>query len=80
MMSRVALGHTGRMLEVRAPMVVAFASIVLAAFVRTIGPHFIDTYAPSLFIAGTLWTLAFGIFLAVYSPILARPRIDGKPG
>lgn len=80
MMSRVALGHTGRMLDARAPMVVAFAAIVLAAIVRIVGPHMTVTYAPSLFLAGALWTVAFAIFLVVHAPILARSRVDGKPG
>ena len=26
------------------------------------------------------WTLAFGIFVAIYGPILWLPRVDGKPG
>jgi uncharacterized protein involved in response to NO len=80
MMARVSLGHTGRMLEARAPMVVAFGAIVLGAIVRVVGPHMAVTYAPSLFLAGTLWTLAFGIFLVVYAPVLFAPRVDGKSG
>jgi len=27
-----------------------------------------------------LWTLAFATYFVGYLPILARPRVDGKPG
>jgi uncharacterized protein involved in response to NO len=31
-------------------------------------------------VAGVLWIAAFGLFAAIYTPILLRPRVDGKPG
>ena len=31
-------------------------------------------------LAQLLWLLAFGLFLARFLPILARPRVDGQPG
>ena len=33
-----------------------------------------------LFVAGILWSGAFGLFAALYWPILTRERIDGQPG
>jgi uncharacterized protein involved in response to NO len=30
--------------------------------------------------AGALWMVAFGLFLITYTPILMRPRLDGRPG
>jgi uncharacterized protein involved in response to NO len=33
-----------------------------------------------MFAAAALWAAAFILFLVVYTPILARPRADGKPG
>jgi uncharacterized protein involved in response to NO len=30
--------------------------------------------------AGLAWMAAFGLFAAIYTPILLRPRVDGKPG
>jgi uncharacterized protein involved in response to NO len=80
MMSRVALGHTGRLLVVGRPMVAAFGMLVLAAVVRVVGPLSTATYRPSLFVAGSLWTLAFAIYAVVYAPVVTAPRIDGKPG
>ncbi len=34
----------------------------------------------SVVVAGTLWICAFGIFIVVYTPILVKPRIDGRQG
>jgi uncharacterized protein involved in response to NO len=34
----------------------------------------------ALVVAAALWAGAFGIYLAVYVPILASPRPDGKAG
>jgi uncharacterized protein involved in response to NO len=81
MMARVGLGHSGRPLQVRWPMVLSFALLALAALVRVVGGLlFASSYRATLFAAGTLWTVAFAILLAVYAPILTTPRPDGKPG
>jgi uncharacterized protein involved in response to NO len=37
-------------------------------------------YHVTVTVAGALWTLAFLLYLAVYAPILTRPRSDGRPG
>jgi uncharacterized protein involved in response to NO len=78
-MSRAALGHTGRPLVTPGPVVVAYWLLTLAALARVFGPML----APGslwLTIAGLLWCLAFLLYLFVYAPILVRPRIDGRPG
>jgi uncharacterized protein involved in response to NO len=31
-------------------------------------------------VAGLAWTLAFLIYVVVYSPILMLPRVDSRPG
>lgn len=81
MMARVALGHTGRMLEPAPLMTLAFVAINLAALIRVGVPLFFpEAYAQSLMPAGLLWMVAFGLFAAIYTPILLRPRVDGKPG
>ncbi|HVY32045.1 MAG TPA: NnrS family protein [Polyangiaceae bacterium] len=80
MMARVALGHTGHMLAAPAPMTAAFVAITLAALIRTGAPLFPAHYLTALVAAGVFWTLAFLIFLLTYSPLLLRPRIDGRPG
>lgn len=81
MMSRVALGHTGRPLVVGRPMVGAYLLLTAAAMVRGLGPVLLPArYVEELFLSGGLWTLAFALFLGVYAPILVSPRPDGKPG
>lgn len=80
MMARVSLGHTGRPLVAPRAIAVAFGAVTLAACVRVFGPFAPTAYLPSVHVAGTLWTLAFGTFVLVYARILVRPRADGKHG
>jgi uncharacterized protein involved in response to NO len=81
MMARVALGHTGRLLVAPAPMTPAFVAITLAALARVLVPLLAPSwYHASLFAAGLFWTLAFARYLASYTPMLLRARVDGKPG
>lgn len=79
MLARVALGHTGRPLAPPRAVVAGFVMVAIAAVLRTFGPLLF----PSLtwvVASGLLWSLAFGLYGAVYYPILTRPRADGKPG
>ena len=81
MMSRVTLGHTGRRIVAAPPTVVAYALVLAAAFLRVLAPMASgEGYLGLLMFSGMLWTAAFLIFAAVYAPILARPRADGRPG
>jgi uncharacterized protein involved in response to NO len=81
MMARVSLGHTGRLLEPAPLMTWAFVAINLAALVRVAVPLFLPaSHAAGMAASGLLWMAAFGLFAAIYAPILLRPRIDGKPG
>jgi uncharacterized protein involved in response to NO len=82
MMSRVALGHTGRSI-VPAPLTVAAYWLVNAAALLRVA--FALTWSDglrtaSLLGSGVLWSLAFLCFVTVYLPILSRPRADGRPG
>ena len=81
MMARVSLGHTGRLLEAPPVMMPVFVAINLAALIRVAVPMlFPAAYAPSMAVAGSIWVAAFAVFVAVYAPMLLRPRVDGKPG
>jgi uncharacterized protein involved in response to NO len=81
MMARVALGHSGRPLAVSPTMAWAFGAITLAACARVFGPLlFPGAYLATLVATGALWTAAFLAYLVVYTPILLRPRIDGRAG
>lgn len=74
-MSRAALGHTGRQLEVAPAVVVAYLLVTAAAIVRVGGALALPSYPVGIAAtAGGLWTLAFLIFATVYAPILVGPR------
>lgn len=78
MITRVSLGHTGRMIHASRLTVMAYAAILMALLLRVtavwwLNPHVRD--ASMLFFIG-----AFAIFVVQYTPILTAPRADGKPG
>lgn len=79
-MTRAALGHTGRPLVAPPLIVIGYVLITLAAIVRVAGPVLPGVYLQIITLSGLLWTAAFALFLVVYTPILLRPRLDGKPG
>ena len=81
MMTRVALGHTGRPLVINPVIPWTYAAISLAALIRITVP----SLAPEMtmtanVVAGGLWTFAFAVFVVVYLPVLTSPRPDGRPG
>ena len=78
--SRVALGHSGRPLVLPKGMVFAFVAIHLAALVRVLTAFEIIPWHPSIGGSALLWLVAFGIFLYRYTAILASPRPDGREG
>lgn len=80
-MSRVALGHTGRDIVAATPTVVAYWLVNLAALLRVLGPILAPEAAiAAIVVSGLLWTAAFATFTAVYAPILMTSRADGRPG
>lgn len=82
MMSRVALGHTGRNIKHPPATLSWIFSLVLAgAIVRVFFP-LISTNQYTLWVgcSQVLWILAFVLFLLAYLPILLRPRVDGRYG
>lgn len=81
MMARVSLGHTGRRLEAATVMAWAFAVLNLAALVRVGLPLVVPAAAPLAWqLSGGLWIAAYLVFVIVYTPVLLRARVDGKPG
>jgi len=81
MMTRSALGHSGRPLTAGRIEVTAYLLIQAAAITRVMS-IFIwpQQYQNSLIISTALWSAAFAVFLVGYWPVLTRPRLDGKPG
>jgi uncharacterized protein involved in response to NO len=82
MMSRVALGHTGRPLTVSSWVTFGYLCVIAAYLSRVWLPlllpatnHYLS-YLLSIF----LWMLGYGLFVIVYLPILSKSRADGRPG
>ncbi|WP_419797755.1 MAG: NnrS family protein [Terasakiella sp.] len=73
--SRAALGHSGRPLKASGLTVAAYLIVTAATFVRVI-----ELNSNWVIASGVLWVIGYGLFAAVYAPILIRPRIDGLPG
>lgn len=81
MMSRVALGHTGRPLRPPRGVTASFVLLFLSALARTAGAWLLPAhYGLWLKLSASGWTVAFGIFLCVYGLMLCQPRADGQPG
>lgn len=75
MMSRVALGHTGRVLQVSGVIKIAFAAMVIAVIARVLLAGIINK--PFVYdMAGFFWILAFALFFVAYLPALVSPRPD----
>jgi uncharacterized protein involved in response to NO len=78
-MSRAALGHTGRPLVIGGWTVAAYALISLGALVRVVTPlWFFEAYNQGMILAGGCWAGAFAIFTVVYWPVLTGPRISAR--
>jgi uncharacterized protein involved in response to NO len=84
MITRTAMGHTGR--PILASMIerVMFVLIAISGVLRTLAAIPVlqtPTLTPTLLLlSGGAWILAFLFYLSRYSPWLFRPRLDGRPG
>ncbi len=81
MITRTARGHTGRPLQASRPEVLAYALVMSAAVLRVLLP----VAAPGLLVvwviaAALAWSVAFLIYLWIFTPWLMRTRLDGKDG
>ncbi|MBD1557232.1 short-chain dehydrogenase [Vibrio sp. S9_S30] len=81
MISRVTMGHTGREIYKGPKMQVAFATLILAAVLRSIGVSIAPSaMMPLIYTSALLWGIAFSLFVWKFAPMLWSPRIDGRPG
>ncbi len=81
MITRTARGHTGRLLQVSRPEVLAYALVLGAAVLRVLLPLLAPGWlAVWLTAAAAAWSAAFLIYLWIYTPWLLRTRLDGKDG
>jgi len=76
MMSRVALGHSGRGIKATNPIILAYLMIIVGAVLRVVAAIIPgDNFSYLIGIAGLLWAGGYGLFTIVYWPILTRPRL-----
>ncbi|MBE8718254.1 NnrS family protein [Cellvibrio polysaccharolyticus] len=79
-MTRVALGHTGRAMQLPDFAVVIYWCITLSASARVLAALQWVDYRWGLTIAAIAWTAAFALFAGLYWSIFTGPRVDGLPG
>lgn len=76
-MTRATLGHTGRDVTSTPANIAIYAAIFVAALTRVVAPLLPAIYFPMLWLAAAAWLVAFGVFVAVYGPMLLRARPSG---
>jgi uncharacterized protein involved in response to NO len=74
-MSRAALGHSGRALHAGPALTAVYLALVGAVLAR-----FLAGFGGLgwLHLSGTLWLCAYGGFVLIYAPILTRPRLAAR--
>jgi len=88
MMTRTALGHTGRPLRASLLMVFAYVFVILATISRLAAlllPLVITGFSVTgitvfWHISACLWLIAFLAYAYQYAPYLTSPRADGRQG
>lgn len=81
MMTRTALGHSGRPLVADRFDVACYALVQAAALIRVFGGMALpDFYVATVVLSGLCWAAGFALYAIRYWPILTRPRLDAKPG
>ena len=81
MITRTALGHTGRPLEAGLAETCMYTLIALAAIARVAAALLPAAYYPvALVISMVCWVSAFLTYIVVYGPYLWRARLDGAEG
>jgi len=78
MMSRTALGHTGRSLDLPPSMALAFWLVLIATALRILSavPNPLAGFA--LIASGLCFAAGFALFIYRFGPWLIRPRADGR--
>lgn len=81
MITRTARGHTGRPLQVSRLEVAAYVLVACAAVARVLLPLLAPGHLVAwLVVAAAAWSIAFALYLVVFTPWLLTTRLDGKDG
>lgn len=70
-MTRAALGHTGRKIRASGPIVATYLLVSAGTLLRVLAPY-LGTQA--IVAGGILWAMAFAVFTVVFWPILTKKR------
>ena len=78
-MSRAALGHSGRKIESTGPLTLLYICVHAAAAVRLVsGATFVSDPMPFILASAALWTLAFALFAGYFLPVFFAGPGDNK--
>lgn len=81
MITRTALGHTGRPLAAGRAELAAYVLVHAAAVLRVLVAVVpLAAHLTLVALSGALWCAAFLLYFVTYAPRLAAPRIDAKAG
>lgn len=81
MITRTALGHTGRMLRAGRPETAMYLLLQAGVLARLVAAFSDGSLRTTGLVAATLcWSLAFGLYCLQYGPCLFRSRVDGREG
>ena len=81
MMTRTALGHTGRLLKASRADVACYLLVLASALIRVGVPMLAPAQIVNAVIwSAALWSGGFALYAVTYWPVLTRARVDGKPG
>lgn len=78
-MSRAALGHSGRALVAPKLVVVGYILVPLAALIRLVASLAPQVYANGVMASGALWAVAFGLFTISLWPVFWGERVPKAP-
>ena len=79
-MTRVAVGHTGRAMALPPGGILLYALVLAAGGLRVLAALGWLPWLSGVWLSAGLWSLAFAGFLLLYGSVLTGPRVDGKPG
>ncbi len=74
MITRTALGHTGRALKADRLMVSSYILVFIATVARLVALVIPAVALPMLHLSATAWIVAFGLYLYRFVPLLVAPR------
>lgn len=80
MITRAALGHSGRTIKASPAIAAAYAMVVIGALLRVVAALAVHDLPPGgyeglLIASGLSWSGGFAVYCLVFWPILTRPRV-----